>query len=169
VLRLKGSACDRRRVGTARPPGAVSGRRCGFGFRVHVGRVGRELGSVVSGLIVSAVRRAIAFEVEHGARYQLAMDRLWFWRVSDSWWHEDWQPSVNTASINHFLAVHRENHRKRLSPHQVLSVVRLPGLVERGVGEERASPPASPGNHVSASNTTPESRNLRQIGVSGGK
>jgi len=123
----------------------------------------------MSGLIVAAVTRAIAFEVAHGVGFALAMDRLWFWRVCDLSWHPEWHPRANTAAINHFLAVHRENHRKRLSPPQVLPVGRLPGLVEAGGCRKAAAPPASPGHHVPASNTTPGIPIVGILGRPGGQ
>ena len=59
----------------------------------------------MSGLIVEGVKRAIAFEVEQGERYKVAMDRLWMWRVCgvvDS-------PTWKLAMTNHYLHVQREN------------------------------------------------------------
>ncbi len=116
----------------------------------------------MSGLIVAAVTRAVLFEVEQGARHDLAMDRLWFWRMCDLRDHEDWHPGVNRAATNHFLAVHRENRISRFGQLRLL-FVRLAGRVGEGSGCGAARPPARPAYHVPASNTTPESLNLRLL------
>ena len=129
----------------------------------------------MTGLIVTAVKAAILFEVEHAQGGRLAADRLWFWRACDLRRHPGWCPAVNRAFTNHFLAVHRENritaryvHVQRwltdlgaespLPPQGTFA--RLPGAGARGVPSEATAPPPAPGSvgistSSTASNTTP--------------
>lgn len=119
-----------------------------------------------AGLIVTAVKRAIALEVEQGARSGLAIDRMWMWQVCDLKSHPAWDKAVNRAMTNHFLAVHRENRIGRFGQVSLL-LVRRAGLVEGGTCRMAAGAPARPARRLTASDTTPLSRNLRLLGASG--
>jgi len=123
----------------------------------------------MSGPVVAAVTRAIAFECEHGARFNLAMDRLWFWRLVDHCLDDKWRRVANNTAINHFLAVHRENRQLQLAASLAALFGGLGGRVGRGVPSEATAPTATRPPEVPASNTTPESLRLRLLRPPGGK
>lgn len=118
----------------------------------------------MSGLVVQGVTRAVEFECsEEGGHYALAMDRLWMWRVCDLRNHADWHPRTNRAYSNHFLAVHREGRLFGCFARFGYLSRRLAGCAAGGVPSEATAPPALPAGQATASNTTPESLNLRLL------